>query len=321
MDSLIRKILKTLLRQGGILIQILVICGLLGLYLVAEETPYQFDDALFLALFILVSLWIAYIHITVFLKNYFRKHGFKAEDSQRFLLFWRYGWLGAAILFALISLSGSMGTLGLSAAFIGMILGWSLQAPVTGIAAWIMVMVKRPFSIGDRIIISGITGDVMDITMTHIVLNQVGGTVAGEERSGRGVLIPNATLFSQTIHNYTFETKFVLDEVVVLTTFRSNFDLAKQILLSAAEEATRGIIAETGKKPYTRVEISPEHGIRIRLRFQTDATDRQRISSEITEKIIAEFSRHYDQVEFSYPHTEVIYRPKYTGQEETSGPA
>ncbi len=321
MNSLVRKMLKTILRRGGILVQLLVIFGLLTLYLFAKETSYKFDDSLLLALFILASLWIGYVHITVFLKNYFRKNAFKPEDAHQFLLFWRYGWLGAGILFALISLSGSMGTLGISAAFVGMILGWSLQAPVTGIAAWIMVMVKRPFSIGDRIIVSGITGDVMDITMTHIVLNQVGGTVAGEERSGRGVLIPNATLFNPTIHNYTYETKFVLDEVVVLTTFRSNFNLAKQILLSAAEEATQGIIQETGTKPYTRVEISPEHGIRIRIRFQTNATDRQRISSEITEKIIEEFGKHYNQVEFSFPHTEVIYRPKYHDQGEPSTPA
>ena len=86
-----------------------------------------------------------------------------------------------------------------------MVLGWSLQAPVTGIAAWLMLILKHPFKIGDRVIIAGITGDVMDITLTHVILNQVGGTVSSEERSGRGILIPNAILFAQTITNYTLE--------------------------------------------------------------------------------------------------------------------
>ena len=66
--------------------------------------------------------------------------------------------------------------------FLGMILGWSQQAPVTGIAAWLMLILKRPFKIGQRVIIAGITGDVVDITLTHVILNQVGGTVAGNGR-------------------------------------------------------------------------------------------------------------------------------------------
>jgi len=41
----------------------------------------------------------------------------------------------------------------------------------------------------------------MDVTLTHIILNQVGGTVGGEERSGRAVLIPNAIMFGQVITN------------------------------------------------------------------------------------------------------------------------
>ena len=60
-----------------------------------------------------------------------------------------------------------------------------------------MIILKRPFKIGDRVIISGITGDVVDINLTHVLLNQVGGTIGG--------LIPNATLFGQIISNYALE--------------------------------------------------------------------------------------------------------------------
>ena len=46
------------------------------------------------------------------------------------------------------------GKLGVFASFFslfgGMLLGWSLQAPVSGLAAWVMVTLKRPFRIGDR---------------------------------------------------------------------------------------------------------------------------------------------------------------------------
>ena len=71
--------------------------------------------------------------------------------------------------------------MGLTAAFLSMVLGWSLQRPVTGVAAWLMVMIKRPFQIGDRIIIQGVRGDVLDISPTHVLLGEVGGTIGGEE--------------------------------------------------------------------------------------------------------------------------------------------
>ena len=45
------------------------------------------------------------------------------------------------------------------------------------------------------------------------------------------------------------------------------------------------------------------------MRYQTLATERQRISSEIVRLVIAKFNES-DRVEFAYPHTEVLYRPK-----------
>jgi len=89
-------------------------------------------------------------------------------------------------------------------------LGWSLQQPVTGIAAWLMIILKKPFKIGDRVVIAGVTGDVTGITLTHVILNQVGGSIGGEERSGRGILIPNAILFQHMIINYTLDQEYML---------------------------------------------------------------------------------------------------------------
>lgn len=256
----------------------------------------------------LVLIWAIYFFTKKALLRYFKARRSKAEDIQNFMLMWRYIWLILAVVFAGIGLSGSLATLGISAAFLGAVMGWSLQAPVTGIAAWIMIIAKRPFKIGDRVIIAGIVGDVVDITLTHIILNQVGGTVSGEEKSGRIVMIPNATMFQQTIHNYTYGSRYILDEVLILITFNSDSAEAERILIKSAEEATSDIIQRTGQQPFVRVEIA-ESGVRLRLRYQTIATDRQRITSKISKIIIREF-RNNHLVEFAYPHSEIIYRPK-----------
>ncbi len=259
------------------------------------------------ALTVLLLLMV-YRLVTRPLRRYMVSKAHKPENVQNFFFIWRYVWFGVAAVLILISMSGSLAALGISAAFLGMILGWSLQAPVTGLAAWLMIILKRPFRLGDRVIIAGIIGDVVDITLTHVILNQVGGTIGGEEKSGRGVLIPNAILFQQIIYNYAFETSNILDEVVVSITFESDYDEAKAICLKAAREATGDIIEETGQEPFVRAEIS-DWGVRIRLRYQTLATERQRISSEIVEMVFREFRKN-DLVEFCYPHTEILHRPK-----------
>ena len=256
----------------------------------------------------IVILLVLYKTTRYLLKGYLRRRAYKAENVTQFLFMYRYLWLGVGFILVVISLSGSIAALGISAAFLGMILGWSLQAPVTGIAAWLMIVLKRPFKIGDRVIIGGITGDVVDINLTHIVLNQVGGTVGGEEKSGRGVMVPNAILFQQVIYNYTFETKYLLDEIPVLITYESNVDAAERIGIDAAREATASIIADVHQEPFVRKELA-ESGIRLRLRYQTLAMERQRISNDIITHIIRGFNA-TDEVGFAYPHTEIVYRPK-----------
>ncbi|MBM3262508.1 MAG: mechanosensitive ion channel family protein [candidate division Zixibacteria bacterium] len=273
---------------------------------------------LILGLTTVAILWILYRLTTKGVRRYLiSREQQRPENVQQFLLIWRYAWLGVVVAFGLIAFSGSLSGIGLSAAFLGMILGWSLQAPVTGIAAWLMIILKRPFRIGDRVIIAGIIGDVVDISLTHVLLNQVGGTIGGEEKSNRAVLIPNATLFQQVIYNYTLSglegeeakesaASYILDEVVVMITFGSELDEAERLLIRAAGEVTADIVAETNQEPFIRAEIF-EHGVRIRLRYNTLAKDRQRITSDISRLIIRDLKKSH-LVEFCFPHSQILYR-------------
>jgi small-conductance mechanosensitive channel len=268
-----------------------------------------------MTLLTIIVLWGLYLIVTRIVRRYLYARAHRVENAQNFLLLWRYVWLALIAIFALVSFSGSIASLGLSAAFLGMILGWSLQAPVTGLAAWLMIILKRPFKIGDRIIISGIIGDVVDINLTHILLNQVGGTVGGEEKSGRAVLIPNAILFQQIIYNYSLQegeapisAEYILDEVPVMVPFYADHAEAEQILVAAARRVTADIIRVTNIDPFTRSELT-DWGVRMRLRYKTMAKERQRISSEIVRIVLREFATN-PRVEFCYPHQQILYQPK-----------
>ena len=219
----------------------------------------------------------------------------------------KYAFMLAGIVFVIASLSGSLAAMGLTAAFLSMVLGWSLQRPVTGVAAWLMVMIKRPFQIGDRIIIQGVRGDVLDISPTHVLLGEVGGTIGGEESSNRGILIPNAVLFDQMVTNYAVseEAKYILDEVPVRVSYDSDYQLAQQTLINCATEVTSEIIEETGQTPFIRAEFF-DSGVFMRLRYQSIAVERQRISSDIVGKVVEAFGQS-DQLGFAYPRGSFEY--------------
>ena len=227
---------------------------------------------------------------------------------KQFSTMWKYIFLLVGIVFVVVSMSASLAAMGLTVAFVSMILGWSLQRPVTGVAAWLMVMIKRPFVIGDRIIIQGVRGDVLDISPTHILLGEVGGTIGGEESSNRGILIPNAVLFDQMVTNYAVsqESKYILTEASVRVSYESDFDLAIKTLVDCARKVTQSIIDQTGKEPVVRSEFF-DSGVMMRLRYQTVATDRERISSDIVGEIVKIFGNS-DELGFAYPHSAVEFK-------------
>ncbi len=178
--------------------------------------------------------------------------------------------------------------------FGGMILGWSLQAPVSGFAAWILVSLKRPYRPGDRIQFPGLelTGDLLDVGVMYTTLDQVGGSIGSEEAVGRTVLIPNAMLFNEVVINYSMgqERPFMLDEVVVRITYDSIWDTAEKILLGVAREITAEIIAETGVEPYIRSDLY-DYGVYMQLRYQTRVRERAETAYRIQRKIFEEIQK------------------------------
>jgi small-conductance mechanosensitive channel len=228
--------------------------------------------------------------MTKMLRRYTRKRAFKEENERAFIRRWQYGYIFAATAICVTAFSGEIQALGVTMGFISSIMAWMLSAPVKNMAGWLFLVISKPFKVGDRMIIGGVTGDVLDITMNHIILDQVGGTTTGEEKSGRGVLVPMQWLFSYIINNYSMRLpsdeagqKYLLDEVVVRITYDSDWAEAEQILKEVAREVTADTVTETGEEPYIRAEFFPS-GVFMRIRYGVAPTDRQRVWSEIVRR-------------------------------------
>jgi small-conductance mechanosensitive channel len=262
---------------------------------------------------IIIIVWLVYLVPSKSFDAAVKRHADRTAD-----IIMIRGLIRALMLlvatFAILSVIWEMAALlAVIGAFAGMFLGWSLQGPVSGFVAWILITIKRPFRIGDRVLFPswGLIGDVLDVGVMHTRLNQVGGTVGSEDKSNREILIPNAILWANVIINYTSSlqaagsngeaptSRYVLDEVVTRVTFDSDWEEAERILVGAAKAVTGQIVKESGMQPYVRSDMY-DYGVYMRLRFMTVATDRPRVTYEITKRIVKGFQES-NKVDFAIP--------------------
>jgi len=301
------------IRTMGLIAAIMVI---LVLFIIYGRTVIPFLPPIFTieieastiiqALLVAAGTYIVYVIMSYMISSAILRAGGKRGDVKMLMNFLRsiIFFIGVMLIISIFTGGGLTFATALGA-FGGMFLGWSLQQPVTGLAAWFLINIRRPFKVGDRIFLPAwnLIGDVLDVGMMYTTLNQVGGTIGSEEPSGRRILIPNAILFSNVIINYTSEVKttqpYILDEVVVRITYDSDWDEAERIMKRVATEVTEDIIRETGVEPYVRSDFY-DYGVYLRLRYMTLAVDRPRIAHEINRRIFQEFQRN-EKVDFAIP--------------------
>jgi len=259
----------------------------------------------------IIVLFIVFSLILSVVKKNLLKRAKRKKQISNIKIFSKvltYVFLLVLIIFALSSYAGSWAGLGIGIGLLSAALGWALQKPITGVAGWIMVVTKRPFEIGDRVIIGNVRGDVADITLTHIYLKEIGGIVAGEENSGRIIMVPNSTLFEQNIINYTHHDEYILDQVSVTVTYESNLDKAIEIGLESAKKFTKEVIKATNHKPYVRTYFKPD-GIIVHVRYYSPAKRIQEISSNVTKEMFERIMK-TKSVKIAYPHMDVLFRKK-----------
>jgi small conductance mechanosensitive channel len=104
----------------------------------------------------------------------------------------------AIIVFALITVAGTLGlsTTGFAAAIAGagLAVGLALQGNLGNLASGVLLLIFRPFKIGDAVIVAGQSGvvDGIDLFTTNL-----------DTADNRRIIVPNGAIFSGVIENQT----------------------------------------------------------------------------------------------------------------------
>ena len=246
----------------------------------------------------LIFLLIAFYIINVFAKSIRKRMIKKQRDKTVTSVVYRVIKAGLKILVFL----GFLGYVGIDTAGIGGIIasigvgvGLALQGSLSNLAGGVIILLMRPFKLGDYIEAQGESGTVEDIRIFYTYLNTPNNKV---------VMIPNGILANGTIINYsTKELRRVDFEFGIA--YSEDFEKAKQIILDVINN-TEHVLNEPA--PLVRVVSHGDSSINITTKVWTKNENYLSVHFDIMEAIKKEFDK--ANIEIPYKTLDVNIKNK-----------
>jgi small-conductance mechanosensitive channel len=135
------------------------------------------------------------------------------------------------LLLAFVSEFGSLATF---AGFLTAGVAVALQTLILSVAAYFFLIGRHGIRVGDRISVSGVTGDVIEVGMVRIYMMELSGAGAELHTTGRVVTVSNSVLFQGTpFYKQIPGTAYAWHEVAVKLDRDADFSRVESKLLEA----------------------------------------------------------------------------------------
>lgn len=190
------------------------------------------------------------------------------------------GFIGTILAFvvALSVMGGSLKGLAIAAGALSLGAGLGLQNVVNNFVSGIILLFERPFKIGDWILVDQYEGIVKQINMRSTQI---------ETFNKSNVIIPNATLLSNSLINMTYKTKQSRVDIHVGVDYNSDIDLVKETLIECTKD-TKGILQVPA--PYVAFMDLADNSLKFRLSFYiSDVNNRLSMQTAIYTAIVEKF--------------------------------
>ena len=180
----------------------------------------------------------------------------------------------------------------------GIAIGFAAKDTLSNLIAGVLLIIDRPFEIGDRIEIwtapsgSATWGDVTDIGLRATKIKTTDNIV---------IIIPNNEIMKRDIVNYTITTSKIRVRVNIGVSYEADMEKTKAAIIRVAESAEW-----ISKDPPPRVVVRNfgESSVDLQLRvWIDDARKRMDTISYVTDKVKEEFDK--EGIEIPYPKREI----------------
>lgn len=247
----------------------------------------EYSPKLISALIILfVGLWVTSI-ITKLVKKVMRKR--EIEPTLVLfvgnLIFWALRILVLVTVITQLGIGTSSFVAILGAA--GLAVGLALQGSLSNFAGGVLIILLKPFKVGDVIEAQGIIGTVKEIKMFSTVITLPENKTA---------IIPNASLSNDKIINFTINGTLRVD-LVIGVDYDSNFKQVKEVVFNILEKHPL-ILKEPA--PSVFVKSLNNSSVDFAIRPWTKAEDYWTVHAEILETCKLAFDE--AGIEIPYPH-------------------
>lgn len=157
-------------------------------------------------------------------------------------------------------------------AALGFAVGMALSGTLGNAASGILLLVFRPFKVGDVVSAGGVTGKVEELGLF---------TTTFDTPDNRRIVVPNNSIFGSTIENVTFHDTRRVD-VAVGTDYGADLDRTRSILMGAAE-AVEGRLAE--KEPVVYLDKLGDSSIAWAVRVWAKTPDYWAVRERLTRDV------------------------------------
>ncbi|MGD9617118.1 MAG: mechanosensitive ion channel family protein [Alphaproteobacteria bacterium] len=138
---------------------------------------------------------------------------------------------------------------------LGVGLGFGLQKIVSNFVCGIILLAERSIK----------PGDVIEVDRTYGFVTSLGGRyTAVRGRDGKEYLIPNETLITNQVVNWTYSSPFVRIDLPFGVAYGSDLRLVRRLAIEAAKETRR---VQSSPEPVCHVTEFGDNGINFLLRF------------------------------------------------------
>ena len=173
--------------------------------------------------------------------------------------------------------------------------GLALQGSLSNFAAGVILLILRPFKVGDYVEVSGLNGTVASIEIFSTIL---------KTPDNKTIIIPNGNIIDTNIVNYSIEKTRRVDFIFGVG-YESDIKIVKDILLKIANDHEM-ILDEPGV--FVGLKDLSDSSIDFALRVWVDAENYWTVYYEIMESVKNAFDK--ANISIPYPHLQVLESSK-----------
>jgi len=208
----------------------------------------------------------------------------------------------------LINFSSALGSAATVMGFAAAGIALALQNVILSIAGYFFLIGRFGIRVGDRVEISGTTGDVIDIGLVKLSLMELGGVGVARQPTGRVVVFSNAIVFQPNGHFFKQApgASFIWNEVRLTLSPDCDYHLAEKRLVEAVEsvfsryrdqvdrdwralQLELNMILES-PKPQSLMNLGPS-GLTVIVRYPAETYNAPKIADEVTRRVLEAIDR------------------------------